>query len=219
MTSRPKTVVFDFDGVLVAHDSTGELIRRRLMARPARALAALPALLLLPLGRFSPAVHRAASRYLIWLSGLERAEAVEENVRVFGRSLAHRPGWPVEDAIDAVRAHVDAGDRVLVASASLEGCVRAYLDEVGLGEVRVLGSQLASSGRRVVHMYHAEKVRGAERIGWATPWDRVYSDSIRDAPMFAAARHVTLVNSGDRTVARVVQKVGAGVVVDRVRWR
>lgn len=215
--ARPRTVVFDFDGVLVAHDSTGELIRQRLMKRPLSLLAAVPGALVLPLGRFSPAVHRGVSRQLIRLSRIERSGTVDDDVRAFGRSLAHRPGWPVTEAIDALRTHIEAGDQVLVASASLETCVRAYLAEFGLGDVDVVGSRLAADGYPAVHTYHAEKVRVAQRKGWGTPWDHVYSDSIRDMPMFAVARHVTLVNVGDRTYARVAARVDAHV--DRVRWR
>lgn len=217
MASDPETVVFDFDGVLVAHDSTGDLVRRRLLERPVRLAAALPALLLLPVGRFVPAAHRVASRLLIRLSGLARDDRVEETLAAFGRSLAHRPGWRVDDAVDAVRSHLRAGDRVLVASASLETCVRAYLDEVDLGEVTVLGSRLPSGDDPGVHLYHAEKVRSAERLGWSRPWGRVYSDSLRDLPMFAVARHVTLVNVDTRTVRRVAARVDAEV--DRVVWR
>lgn len=209
--------MFDFDGVLVAHDSTAELVRQRLMRRPLNALAALPGVLVLPLGRFSPIVHRKTSRYLIWLSRIEREGTADDVVRAFGRSLAHRRGWPVGDAVEAVRAHVEAGDRVLVASASLEACVRAYLQESGLRDVEVVGSRLPANGRPAIHNYHREKVRTAEQIGWTTPWDHVYSDSIRDLPMFEVARRVTLVNVDDRTLARVAAKVDAEV--DRVRWR
>ncbi|MDF9717066.1 haloacid dehalogenase-like hydrolase [Nocardioides sp. ChNu-99] len=199
---RPHAVL-DFDGVVVRHDSTVELLRRRLRARPWLLPVAAGPLVGYAVTSVAPPLRAPASLLVVRaaLVGSRRAD-VEEAAWRLGAELAADPAWRVDAAVDVMRAHLAEGD-VTVVSAGLAVTVRAFLDALGLAEVRVVASRIAGGiGGSLLtdHTYGAHKVVRAAAAG-ITAWDHAYTDAASDFPLLERARHRHLVNARRPVVA------------------
>ena len=209
--AAPRTVLFDFDGVLVRGDSFSHFLWRRFRLQPWRALLLLPTLPLAPL-----ALHRRGRWWLVrWLVrvallGLDQARyraLAESHARV----QALRGGAFLRDAVSRLRRHLLRGDRVVIVTGCEEHLARALLDAVGLDGLELVASQLhpgmlgMKSG---VHNVGAEKVRQLACHGIAPPWTCAYSDASADLPMLAAAEAAVLVNPDAALRARMQARLG-----------
>lgn len=213
-------VVFDFDGVIVAGDSFASLLRRLIGERWYRrwlAYAAVPvALPLLMSDRFKGRGARVFLR--IALLGLRSAE-LRERLAAFGRTLAADPRRVSGAAVAAVRAHLQRGDRVIVATGSEETLVRAVLDALDLGDAELVASQLDLDGARVAVRQHcfgerkcvALHAHGLER------WDVAYTDALADLPLLRRAQRAVLVNAPDSEHRRA--EAALARAVERVTWK
>ncbi|MCL3817900.1 haloacid dehalogenase-like hydrolase [Aeromicrobium wangtongii] len=200
-----KTVVFDLDGVLLHGDSTVELLRRRLRHSP----------WLLPPVAVAGALFALSDRRSRWRSRWSRAvvaaallgrriDSVEAELRALAEDLHAQEGLAPTRTVEALRSHVAQGDRVLVSSAGLEPFVHAWVDLLTEpGAVTAAGSRLAQHRSGVVladHHYGGRKVERAAELGFAPPYDVVYSDSDSDLPLLECATTPVLVEPSDRTL-------------------
>jgi phosphatidylglycerophosphatase C len=215
-------VVFDLDGTLVAGDSFGAFLRSLLVRRPLRGLAALvsgavwlPALLL-------PPTRLSAERYLVWLAAVGMNE---ETFAAAAREFAAQYAGPATGraaaaALARVREHLDAGDRVIVATACAAPLAQEVCAVIGLGDVEVVSSTLTR--RRWGFPARAVPARGHGKLtalraaGVGLPVDHAYSDSVSDLPLLLAARTAHVVDPGPRDWRRLQRELGADV--DLLRW-
>lgn len=209
-TDGTRLVVFDFDGVLVAGDSMASLLKRLIVERwwkRAIALVVFPvAMPLLVSKRFLPfgaSVFRRIA--FVGLGGAELRERLES----FGRQLATDPRKAKPRAVAALRAHLAAGDRVVVATGSEEKLVRAVLAELDLADVELFASQIELEPvvRIRRHCYGAAKCVALAEAGHVR-WDVAYSDSLADLPLLRAATHPVLVDAKPEMVAAATRLLG-----------
>lgn len=216
--SDQRLVLFDFDGVLFRKDAFAEFVfadfrraRWRLLLAAAFVLPALPTL---------PFTRNLAE----WLSVRallvgQGETAYRERAAAFGRELARQPGRFHREGFSTLRRHLAEGDRVVVVTGCEHTLVTHLLDELGLGELEVIASQLTAGwlGLRVAtHNVGAEKLRQLAARGLGERWDVAYSDSLQDLPMLRAAREPILVNP---TTARCrAAERALGRPVGRLHW-
>ena len=218
--AAPRTVLFDFDGVLVRGDSFEAFLRRRFRRSRWRLLPVLPLLPLLPMVLASPRGKGLAARALFRCATLGWSEArYRREAEAFGRSLAQRPGAFLRDGVLALRRHLAAGDRVLIVSATESTLLDAMLDELKLPAVPCLCSTVRGGwlGPRVVmHNYGKAKPATLAAHGVMPPWDLAYSDALSDLPLLAGARRAVLVNPDARS-ERALRRV-LGERLEVVGW-
>lgn len=192
-----RLVVFDFDGVLVAGDSMASFLRRQIEARwwkRVLALAVFPFAMPLLMSRRSLPLGARVFRRIAFL-GMTGREA-RERLDAFGRELATDPGKARPRAVAALREHLAAGDRVVVATGSEERLVHAVLATLGVTGVDVVASRIELDPvvRVRRHCYGAAKCVALAAEGHER-WHIAYSDSLADLPLLRAADRAVLVNA------------------------
>lgn len=213
----PRTVLFDFDGVLSHGDAFRLFIRQRYrysLWRTPLAVLALPWLLALLLVRRrwprGSLVHIA----LLGL-GERRYRVVAEQ---FADHLARRPRQFLRDGLLALRRHQAAGDRVLVVTGCEQVLVTRLLAQLGLPALEIVASQLRPGwfGMRLQqHNLSARKLERLQALGLAS-WDIAYTDSDHDVPMLRPAREAVLVNASPAQCKKVERAIGRSAT--RVAW-
>jgi phosphatidylglycerophosphatase C len=204
-------VVFDLDGTLVRGYCFSQFLRLLLLRRPFRAaVSLLAAVVLIPLYLVSFTRDWGIAGFL-WLAtvGLppERFDAL---ARDFAFSHAAGPRR-IAVALDRLHAHIQAGDRVVVATGSADPVATAVCDALGLTGIEVIAMRLCH--RRWAHRVAEgclgiEKLRRIEEAGLVTPVAYAYSDSWVDIPLLRAAVRPVLVGPSSRTVRRVRAALG-----------
>ncbi|MGC4747340.1 haloacid dehalogenase-like hydrolase [Micromonospora sp. DT201] len=191
------TVIFDFDGVLLRGDAFGLFMRRSVFAGTRLPLAVVLAVFLAPLVVI-PAFRPRAARWMSRIGLLGRsAEQLQAELGRFGADLGAEPERIIAPGLRVIRAHLDEGDRVVVATACEHTLARAVLDAVGLGEVELVASHIQGT-RLIVHNYGATKMVRLAAQGVTPPWRMAYSDSLSDLPVLATAEQAVLVNASAR---------------------
>jgi phosphatidylglycerophosphatase C len=194
-----RVVLFDFDGVIVRHQTLELFFRERLSgAGRWRVLLALPLVPFIPLLIGSVSGNRFLGRVFLRVVTFGRREAAYRRmIDSFARTYARRPGVFLRDAVATLRRHVDAGDRVVIVSGNDLQLVQAILDEVNLCGHEVVASQ-TRGGLFGVHFtrhnVEAVKVRTLDKAGIPRPWAVAYSDSLSDLPMLGTAETARLIN-------------------------
>jgi phosphatidylglycerophosphatase C len=208
-----RVVLFDFDGVIVRHQTLELFYRERLSGMGRwRALLALPVLPFVPFLIGSVAGNRFLGRVFLRVVTFGRSEAACRRIMAtFGRAYARRPGVFCRDAVATLRRHIGAGDRVVIVTGNEQKMVEAMLDEVSLAGYELLASQarMGFFGMRfVIHNVHHAKVRTLDRAGIARPWTIAYGDSLSDMPMLKAADAARLVNPTPKTAKKAGRLLG-----------
>jgi phosphatidylglycerophosphatase C len=212
--SRP-VAVFDLDDTLVRGDSFGLFTRHLLFRRRWRAaLAVASAPLLWPM-LFVPATRRAAITCLLWIGTVGLSEAR------FGTlaerfAAAHVGGGRISTALDRLRHHLDAGDRVVIATACADPLAGAIRAELGLHDVDLVAARLRrgrTAMRPVLGCRGAEKVDRLVEAGITLPVDSAYTDSAVDLPLLRAATHRYLVEPSARDLERIRAELPDDVTV------
>ena len=197
-----EVIVFDFDGTLVSRDSFFHFSVDYCMGRPARLLlvvALLPLALLLALRSW-----KTAGSALLW------GMTVGASSRNFALALSSyaRRTLPLHsnDAVFAELArHIQAGDRVVIATGSIPLLVSGLLSARNLGPLPIVGSRVRRSlGGLVVetHCFGRTKVHELSRKLGILEWSTVYTDSFADRSLLRRARDITLVSPSGRTLRR-----------------
>jgi len=213
-----RVVLFDFDGVIVRHQTLELFYRERLSGLGRwRVLLVLPLVPLVPFLTGSVAGNRFLGRVFLRVVTFGRGEAAcRRLMHAFGRAYARRPGVFCRDAVATLRRHIDAGDRVVIATGNEQQMVEAMLDEVNLGGYELVASQarMGLFGMRFVsHNVHHAKVRALDRAGIPRPWTIAYGDSLSDVPMLKAADVPRLVNPTAKTLKKASRVLGDKVDV------
>ena len=215
--SATRTVLFDFDGVLIHGDAFSLFMRERYERSVLRKLAVLLALpwllLVLPFSR----QQVARSLVHIALMGLSerRYQAVAQ---AFAASLVRRPRQFSRDGLQALRRHQAEGDRVIVVTGCEHVLVSQILDQLGLSGIEVLASQLRPGmlGMRVkLHNLGRRKPALLAALG-VKEWHIAYSDSLVDVPMLKPAGEAVLVNGTPKLCKKMEKALGR--TITRVDW-
>lgn len=198
---RPEAplVVFDFDHTLYDGDSGGHLVRWLIRRNPLRTVAALAATVLLgPMVAFLPTRRRGISGY-IWigtfgLHGRRGFDALIDRYVATHKAEVQQRLLPV--ALEVLREHRAAGDRVVVATGAPPELARAILSFVAHQDVPVVGTAVGPRFGAVVatrHCHNEEKMRMLRERGYGDI-AVAYSDSSADLPLLKAARVPVVVN-------------------------
>ena len=200
-------VVFDFDHTLYDGDSGSHLFKWLLDRAWWRQLLAI---LVTPIA--GPMVawlrtRRAGISVYVWIGtvGLHRRRdldaLIDRYVRANTESIkAHL--LPV--ALDVLRSHREAGDRVVVATGAPPELARAILAFVAHEDVPVVGTLVGpkfGALGAIRHCHHAMKMTMLREAGYTQPVAVAYSDSSADLPLLQAARKPVVVNPKAKRVA------------------
>ena len=192
-------VVFDFDHTLYDGDSFSHVLRWLLRRNPLRLIVALAASPVLgPMVAFLPTRRRGISAY-VWIGtfGLHRRRSFNALIdRYVAKHTEQVQQRLLPVALEVLRSHRAAGDRVVIATGAPPELARAILAFVAHQDVPVVGSAVGPRYGAVVatrHCHNEEKVRMLRERGY----DRVevaYTDSSADLPLLLVARSPVVVN-------------------------
>ncbi|GAB2585911.1 haloacid dehalogenase-like hydrolase [Dyella jejuensis] len=213
----PRTVLFDFDGVLFHGDAFALFIRHRYTCSLlSKWLLVLTSPWWLLCGLFS---RRLAARALVHVAlcglGPQRYRMAAE---AFADQLVRRPRQFCRDGLNALRRHQVAGDEVIVVTGCEQILVARLLAQLGLPELTIVASQLQPGwlGMRVrMHNVGRRKVQNLAAQD-VVQWRLAYSDSFQDMPMLKQAGEAVLVNGTPKLCKRVEKALGRSVT--RVAW-
>lgn len=199
-----RTAVFDLDGTLVRGDSFALFTRALLVRQRWRAGIALAgAVVLVPMVTLAR-TRRYGLRALVWLATVGTTEA--RFTALAEEFAATRADQPIPAALDRLRRHLAAGDRVLVATACADPLATAICARLGLSGVEVVAAALRP-GRTGMRPYlgcrGAQKVDRLRQVGVREPIDHVYTDSAVDLPLLTVATHRVLVEPTERDLDRI----------------
>jgi phosphatidylglycerophosphatase C len=195
-----RLAVFDLDGTLTRHDSFGPFVLGLLRRNPWRWLR-LPILLIPVLGYLLRLLDRGALKGAVLhtlFSGLPRA-VIQAWARAYAAHVVQHELF--SEALAAFRAHLAAGDHVVLLSASPDLYVPEIARELGANECICtqirwtkdqLDGRLASANRR-----DYEKLRVLNELKMLHPDLPVaaYGNSTVDLPHLYACDQATYVNA------------------------
>ena len=215
-----RTVLFDFDGVLIRGDSFAAFVRARYRQAPWRLGLALPlALLASPLA-LSRRGRWQIVRLLVRVSLIGLGEArYRDLARAFARAHAERPRIFLREGITQLRRHLADGDRVIVVTGCEQHVAGALFEAIGLDGFELVASRLKRGWfglRTDVHCFGARKPRELAAGGIVPPWATAYTDSPADAPMLREALDAVLVNGTPKACRALERALGRSV--RRVEW-
>ena len=230
--SEHPVAVFDLDGTLLRGDGSARLVRRLIFRDWYRAAAALALAPLLAAMFFLPIARRYALTAIIWLAtvGLtaDRFQALVDEFAAGHAAQANQ----IPVVLDRLRAHLGAGDRVVIATGCVEPLATAVCRVLGLHPVEVIGARL-SQGRNFVWpsracgmwsalpaatgpaSYGIEKVRRLTAAGITLPVAYAYTDSPADLPLLLAATHRFVIDPAPRRLRRIQVLAGPGCMALR----
>ncbi len=212
-------VVFDFDHTLYDGDSGSHLFKW-LIGRDLwrKALALLIAPVFGPMIAFMPTRRRGISAF-VWVGTLGMRTVadfdaatdryVAEHIDVIQQRLL-----PI--ALEVLRAHRDAGDRVVVATGAPPELARAILALVAHEDLPVIGTQVGPRYGAIGalrHCHHHMKVTMIRDAGFTAAVEKAYSDSSADLPLLQAALHPVVVNPKAKRVEMFRRVLPAGTPI------
>lgn len=215
---HPRLVVFDFDNTIYAGDSGTELVTWLLSQNWWRVIAAsLISPAIAPLWLCAHTRRRAISTYLwigtVGVPGVDMSTNIDRYVATeLGRLRTRlRP-----QGMDALAAHRDAGDQVVVVTGAPWELVRTVLGSDASDPIRVVGS----TSRRFMgglildrHCYAVQKLAMLYDAGHTAPIVIAYSDSTIDLPILTHAGKPILVNPRASHIAVFRRTLGAEIEI------
>jgi phosphatidylglycerophosphatase C len=217
--------VFDLDGTLLRGDTTAEFLRGLILRSPLRAVVALLSAPVMGPFFFVPFARRYAITVLLWIATVgvpaTRFEAMVEEFAAAHAAEDNR----IAVVLDRLHAHLDAGDRVVIATGCADWLACAICRALGLDTVEIVAARL-QQGRGFVRpspecgMWNAmptstrafsfgvEKVRRLTAAGITIPVACAYTDSVSDLALLLAATERNVVDPGPRRLRRIRGKAG-----------
>lgn len=205
-------MLFDFDGTLVRGDCVSGLLRRLVATsrwRRALALLAMP----LILGFLWWRTARLPATFYLWLATVGRSEAEYRHASAkFVADFTREPQRRViRVAMQRLRAHLAAGDRVYIVTAANESLAKAIWVAIdGPPVCAIIGSRLRRGLGGWLWAFHCFGPRKLTALAWSgvqPPFDATYSDSSKDLPMLLASRQRILVEPSARSLRRIRRAV------------
>ncbi|WP_267224662.1 HAD family hydrolase [Dyella silvae] len=215
--SAPRTVLFDFDGVLIHGDAFYLFMRHQFQRSVLRKLAAVLALPWVAL--MAPFSRKLAGRSLVHVGLLGLNERSYKTVtEAFAASLVRRPRQFCRDGLNVLRRHQAEGDRVIVVTGCEHVLVSHILAQLGLADIEVLASQLRPGllGMRVKQHNVGRRKPARLAAAGVGEWHVAYSDSLVDAPMLKPAAEAVLVNGTPKLCKKLEKALGR--TITRVDW-
>lgn len=212
MSAAAATVLFDFDGTLVRGDCAAALLRGRLNSHPLRRLAAgLSFPFLAPGFAWWRSAWLPASFYT-WLATVgSTQETLAESREDFLRDCAaRRDELLIAPAVRRLRAHLDAGDPVVIVTGAEKNLARDLWQALGQPDVPVVGSTVKPAFGGYIGVEHTigpRKLAALAREGIHPPYAAVYSDSSWDLPLLCETARPVLVSPDARSLARVNKRL------------
>ncbi len=208
------TIVFDFDGTIVAVNSFQTFYRRFLEQRPLRALASLAIGCVLWPWLLLPPTREFALTLGLWSTSLGiNAERWRQSIEAFAADLSATQVYP--QSLHHIRHHLSQGQRVLIVTGSATDLVTAVCHQLGLEEVEVIGSHINTrwGGQWLLKRCLGEsKVLRLVDEHNIREFHRLYTDSIMDLPLMRRAETTVLINSTLREQCRVEQALSDRVL-------
>lgn len=207
MSDAARVVLFDFDGTLVRGDSVARLLRAQLHASRWRMACAALGVPLLPLFGWWRTAWIPAT-WFMWLASIGRSEDDLHAARAAfcERNAPRRDALLIESALQRFRAHVDAGDTVVIVTGATTETATALWRALGGPDVKVIGSRTVRRfGGHVAafHCYGPRKLRALAAHGLHPPFAAMYSDSAADLPLLRCAEKPVLIADDARLIGRL----------------
>ncbi len=130
--------------------------------------------------------------------------AYQAQAAAFARRLAATPGALQPGCVTQARAHLDAGARVVFATASSRRWRGRCSTPPACPDAELVASRLSRRGRGwhvALHNLGAEKPRQLAAHGVEQPWAVAYSDHAVDLPLLRGAEVAVLVNASPAFLA------------------
>lgn len=221
-TNPVAVVVFDFDLTLTRWETARRFFKGLLRRAPLRWMVLLLALpLLVPL-LLVPATRRLPTRFAVWLATFGRSQ---QQLDALARAHADAvfdgdEALFLPDALACLRAHLAAGDRVVIATGCWEPLARALLLRGGLSEVPLVASTLRPwLGGWVSdqHCLGANKIPMLAARGYPPPWAMAYTDHHADLPLLRNSAQWHLVSPMPSCLRRIESTLAMRASV--LAWR
>jgi phosphatidylglycerophosphatase C len=219
--SAAAVALFDFDYTLVRRDSFSRFVQGLLWRdwwRVAAAAGLIPVVAPLWSLRGTRGLPVSA---IVWLAtlGLGR-ERLSDDVRAHVADLARDLDALVyREGLDRIRAHQQAGHRVVIATGALEDLARSICNALGLADIEIVGSSLRPWGGGMTaleHCFGERKLTMLRARGFPPPWRFVYTDSASDLPLLRHAEEGYFVNPTRRALQQARRALASPPVV--LRW-
>jgi phosphatidylglycerophosphatase C len=200
-------VVFDFDHTLYDGDSGSHLFKWLIQRDWWRQLLALLiAPIAGPMVAWMPTRRRGISAF-VWVGTLGMRTAADFNLATDRYVAAHTEAirarlLPI--ALDVLRLHREAGDRVVVATGAPPELARAILAFVAHEDLPVIGTIVGPKFGAIGalrHCHYRMKMTMLREAGFTAPVAAAYSDSSADLPLLQAAQRPVVVNPKPQRVA------------------
>jgi len=218
MSAAQRTVVFDFDHTLYHGDSGQHLVFWLLRRQWWRRLGALliapvvtPLILAMPTRRLGLSVF-------VWLGTIAtgKARGIKHLSKMYLAQHASTLGARLlPPALGVLQQHLDAGDRVIIATGAPPALARGILALADYGDLPVIGTEVSPClGGMIItrHCHFKQKMHMLREAGY-TDIDIAYSDSSADLPLLKAARQPVVVNPRAMRIKRFQSVLPAGTPI------
>ncbi|MFD2176346.1 HAD-IB family phosphatase [Veronia pacifica] len=193
------TVVFDFDGTLVSHDTGYQFFKWRIQRSPFRSLCFalfLPIILLLFLWQKT----RTTGLNLILLIAMagQKTPLIRLHKQFISKYFSDIGARIFHDGVDELKQHQASGKNVVILSGCPDWLLRGVVRHMGIRHATVIGSPCRVSCFGLVmkeHCFRENKLKIAKEHGLLEcPWEAGYSDSRNDIPMLQTCTRRILIN-------------------------
>ena len=217
-----QTIVFDFDHTLTPCDSSIRFFHWLLKRSPWRKVLVMASIPFLAPLLFGKSTRNLPVKFAVWTATLGRSDdtvsaLVKEHV---AEIVARQQPLILQDAIRQLHHHLVQGDRVVVATGSLEVLAREFLDQSGLAHIPLVGSTLKPFLRGMVaneHCYGHRKISMLTQRGYPPPWVATYTDHECDLPVMRQSAACFLVNPRPKAIRIITDTLSIEPVV--LSWR
>ena len=220
----PATVVFDFDGTIVSKDTGYEFYKWLTLQSTSRtALMGLAMPLIVPL-----LISRHSRKLALNIACVIATFAQSRSLfRLRQQFICHyfapegvaAVAYPA--ALSCLRAHQQAGDKVIIISGCPRWLLTAVVKHLGIVDVKIIASTQRIKCTSLLideHCFAANKVPMAQAVGEEPDnWRVGYSDSRADLPFLNRCQQARLINVQAKTQANFSRRLA--VPSQFLSWR